>query len=311
MSTSSSNNMTQNINSLNSLDEFPTMASAARSKVQKRKNVPTKVTVPSDGNTISLGHSTEPCTSPLSELKIILDRPSPPSSPTNAAHAHTRPPNISNIRTAPCRYVTNSGTGDWGVCTCKGCTYAHSMDELVTNACYYGDTCRYKDGNSTTGCKYLHPGETTWSVFVRLNLPFVLPHFSVSRDKLRPNVGQNQPQNPSPADSYTVTSDEPATRATTTTTTTPATPTSTAPKRRTFRASKGWVVKNDKGGDNKEFTPFVAAPLTSPIKKPAAAAEIPPPAETTFFVSRKSAVHILQEIVGNYDIKSVTIVFSD
>lgn len=74
--------------------------------------------------------------------------------------------------TKACYYVEKDGTpGEYGVCNKKGCTFAHTLQELRVPKCRYSDTCKHGKN-----CYYIHTNETIQQYYKRIgksvpNLP--------------------------------------------------------------------------------------------------------------------------------------------
>jgi hypothetical protein len=65
-------------------------------------------------------------------------------------------------RSLPCKHAST--------CTYKGCTFAHSIDELDPKECGFQDQCRHQ-----STCKFIHSSETKDQYALRLNLFPVAP----------------------------------------------------------------------------------------------------------------------------------------
>lgn len=69
--------------------------------------------------------------------------------------------------TKACYYVEKEGSpGDYGVCSKKGCTFAHTLQELRIPKCRFSENCKH--GKS---CYYMHTGETIQHYFRRIGKP--------------------------------------------------------------------------------------------------------------------------------------------
>jgi hypothetical protein len=69
--------------------------------------------------------------------------------------------------TKACYYVEkDSISGDYGMCSKKGCTFAHTMQELRIPKCRFGENCKH--GKS---CYYMHSAETIQQYFRRIGKP--------------------------------------------------------------------------------------------------------------------------------------------